>query len=40
LALASGAGGGPRISDINSEEAQQLQAALDAVSATFQKIPY
>lgn len=34
LALASGAAGGSKISDINSEEAQQLQAALDAVSAT------
>lgn len=31
LALASGAAGGPKISDINSEEARQLQAALDAV---------
>jgi N-acetylglutamate synthase/N-acetylornithine aminotransferase len=32
LALASGAAGGPRISNINSAEARQLQAALDAVS--------
>ncbi|KAG0565684.1 hypothetical protein KC19_7G007000 [Ceratodon purpureus] len=31
LALASGAAGGPSISNIDSEEARQLQAALDAV---------
>jgi N-acetylglutamate synthase/N-acetylornithine aminotransferase len=31
LALASGAAGGPRISNIHSEEARQLQAALDAM---------
>jgi glutamate N-acetyltransferase/amino-acid N-acetyltransferase len=33
LALASGAAGGPVISNPESQEAQQLQVAVDAVSS-------